>query len=116
MGQFRIVTESRNIISGSMFLGILLIEIGLSWVIGSTHIFQLRVSDSFDLMFGSLLLAHGLLKRGHPYRIGRAGTFLGLLFLSFGAADYYGLGGYSWPILFILVGVVIVYAALWRRL
>src|SRR5487761_532408 len=115
MRSYRIISGSRNLISWPMFFGILLIEIGLSALVGLEHLFNLNFYNSFDIMFGALLLAHGLLKRGYPYRIGRLGTFLGILFLAVGAADYYGGGGYSWAIFFILLGIVVIATAVSRR-
>ena len=115
MRSYRIVSGSRNLISWSMFFGILLIEIGLSALVSSEHLSNLNFYNSFDIMFGALLLAHGLLKRGYPYRIGRLGTFLGILFLAVGVADYYGGGEYSWATFFILLGIVVIAAAVSRR-
>lgn len=98
-----------------MFLGILLIEIGLAAFIGAERYEHLDFYTSFDLMFGSLLLAHGLLKRGSPYRIGKLGTFLGILFLAVGVAGYYGGGAYTWATFFILLGIVVIAAAISRN-
>jgi hypothetical protein len=98
-----------------MFFGIFLIEIGLAAFIGSEHFLNLNFYNSFEIMFGALLLAHGLSKRGFPYRIGKLGTFFGILFLAVGIADYYGGGGYGWAIFFILLGIVVITTAIGRR-
>lgn len=104
-----------------MFFGIFLVEIGFAWLVSESglEISGLRPNFYvvFDFMFGALLLAHGLLKRGHPYRIGKVGTFLGVLFLATGIAEFFGEGeGFGWAILVILLGVVVIIAALGRRL
>lgn len=116
MANYRVVRAPRNLISWSMFFGIFLIEIGLAAFIGTVHLYHLDFYTSFDIMFGALLVAHGLLKGGYPYKIGKLGTFSGILFLAVGAADYYGGGGYSWAIFFILLGTVVVLGAASRRL
>lgn len=97
-----------------MFFGIFLLEIGLAAVIGQLHYLNLSFYTSFDLMFGALLLAHGLLKRGAPYRVGKLGTLMGILFLSFGVAYYYDIVAYTVASFFILLGLVVIAAALSR--
>ena len=115
MGYYRVITEPRNIISWSVFFGVLLIEIGLAWFIGTQRyalgLPSLTAETSFELMFGALLLAHGLLKRGHPYQIGKLGTFLGVLFVALGTAGYYGNEDYTLAILFVLLGIVVIAVA-----
>lgn len=102
-----------------MFFGILLVELGAAWLISSQRIGAglpvLSFYTAFDLMFGGLLLAHGLLKRGYPYRVGKVGTFFGVLFLAVGVAGLYGLGSYGWAIFFIMLGLVLIVAAAGRR-
>jgi hypothetical protein len=97
-----------------MFFGILLIEIGLAAFIGSEHYYHLGFYSALDLMFGALLLAHGLLKSGSPYRIGKIGTFLGILFLAVGISDYYGGGAYTLATFFVLLGIAVVVIAISR--
>lgn len=115
MGSYRIIKGSRNLISWSLFFGILLVEIGLAAFIGAEHYDHFNFYTAFDLMFGSLFLAHGLLKRGSPYRIGKLGTFLGIVFLAVGTADYYGGGAYTFATFFILLGIVVIAAAISQR-
>jgi hypothetical protein len=103
-----------------MFFGIFLVEVGLSWLIAESNIVFRGIHPgfyvAFDILFGGLLLSHGLLKRGHPYRIGKVGTLLGLLFLAVGTAEFFGAGGgFGWAILFILLGAFVIFAALGRR-
>lgn len=115
---FRIISRPRNVISWPMFFGIFLVEVGAAWFISGLEIGGLHPSFyvAFDLLFGALLLAHGLLKRGRPYTIGKVGTFLGVVFLATGTAELYGEGaGFGWAILFILLGAVVIFAALGRR-
>jgi hypothetical protein len=115
LGTYKMVRGPRNLISWSLFFGIFLVEIGLAALIGTLHPYHLDFYISFDIMFGALLLAHGLLKGGYPYRIGKLGTFSGVLFLAVGAADYYGGGGYSLAIFFILLGILVIAAVAGRR-
>jgi hypothetical protein len=115
MSSYRIISGSRNVITWPIFFGILLIEVGLAAFISSEHFHNLDFYTSFDLMFGGLLLAHGLLKRGIPYRIGWFGTFFGILFLAVGVANYIGGGGYGSAVFFIVLGAVIILAAISRR-
>jgi len=116
---YRVITPSRNIISWSLFFGILLVELGIAWIVHGQRIAvglpPLSFYTAFDLMFGALLLAHGLLKRGYPYRVGKLGTFFGVLFLAVGAAGLYGLGGYGWAIFFIMLGLVVIIIAAGRK-
>ncbi len=116
MGSYKVVRGPRNLISWSLFIGIFLLELGLASLIGALHFYHLDFYTSFDIMFGALLLAHGLLKGGNPYKIGKLGTFAGVLFVAVGAADYYLGGGYSWAIFFILFGIVVIAAAASRRI
>ena len=116
---YRIITGSRNIISWSLFFGILLVELGVAWIVQgqrvATGLPPLNFYTAFDLMFGALLLAHGLLKRGYPYRVGKLGTFFGVLFLAVGVAGLYGLGVYGWAIFFIMLGLVVIIVAAGRK-
>jgi hypothetical protein len=102
-------------ISFPVFVGIGLLEAGLALFIGSFHVYGFRTDNSFEIMFGVLLLAHGLLKRGSPYRIGKIGVFLGIVFLGAGIADYYGSADLGWAILFVLLGLVVILTAVSRR-
>lgn len=116
---YRVITGSRNIISWTLFFGILLVELGIAWIVQGQRIAvglpPLSFYTAFDLMFGGLLLAHGLLKRGYPYRIGKLGTFFGVLFLAVGVAGLYGLGVYGWAIFFIMLGLVVIIVAAGRK-
>jgi peptidoglycan/LPS O-acetylase OafA/YrhL len=115
MGTYRIISGTRSIISWPAFFGIFLIEVGVAWFIASSNVYlgplHLNFYNSFELMFGVLLLLHGLLKRGHPYRIGKVGTFLGVLFLALAFSSYFARGDYGLAVLFILLGLVVLIAA-----
>lgn len=61
-------------------------------------------------MFGGLLIAHGLLKKGHPYRVGKIGLVLGALVLAYAVSSYYGFSEYLIALLAISAGVILLAA------
>lgn len=85
----RVVHLSTSYISLRVFIGLTLVALGVSWIIGRNGFYGFHTRTAFALMFGSLFAAHGLLKKGHPYRVGKIGLVLGGLVLSYGVSSYY---------------------------
>jgi peptidoglycan/LPS O-acetylase OafA/YrhL len=117
MAQIRYInTPSRKkYISGRLFFGLFLVELGFAWIIGEMKLLGLNSTLAFAFMFGTLLILYSTLRRGNPYRVGKVSFALGLFILLLGFSYLYGFSGYIWALLLVAAGIAVILGALNRR-
>ncbi len=113
MANIRLVNSGESYISGRVFVGIVLVELGLAWIIGERRPYGLTGIVAFGFMFGSLLLIRSVLRR-RPYVVGKLSLIFGLLILGLSFVFYYGLSGYLIAILLVIMGLAVIFGS-WRR-
>ncbi|GEM_PF-2418140 len=116
MANIRLVNSGESYISGRVFVGIVLVELGLAWIIGERRPYGLTGIVAFGFMFGSLLLIRSVLRRRRrrPYVVGKLSLIFGLLILGLSFVFYYGLSGYLIAILLVILGLAVIFGS-WRR-